>query len=50
MLRTVLEDAAEEPDPGRPTAKAALHELGVYRLAPCDVLLLLGIRVARPGQ
>uniref|UniRef100_A0A674PMZ7 RAD50-interacting protein 1 n=1 Tax=Takifugu rubripes TaxID=31033 RepID=A0A674PMZ7_TAKRU len=53
LLRNVLEEAEEETDAGdheRPTLMSTLHELGVYCLAPCDVLYVLRLRVSWPGQ
>lgn len=53
LLRNVLEEAEEETDAGdheRPTVMSTLHELGVYCLAPCDVLYVLRLRVSWPGQ
>lgn len=53
LLRDVLEEAKEETaagDGGLPTLKATLQELGVSCLAPCDVLVLLRLRVSWPGQ
>lgn len=53
LLRNVLEEAEEESDTGaheRPTLTSTLHELGVYCLAPCDVLNVLRLRVSWPGQ
>ncbi|KAJ8262346.1 hypothetical protein GJAV_G00165400 [Gymnothorax javanicus] len=57
LLREVLQQEEEDDeesvvtsDPQRPAAQAALNELGVYRLAPADVRLLLGLRASWPGQ
>ncbi|XP_064200784.1 RAD50-interacting protein 1 isoform X2 [Anguilla rostrata] len=55
LLRDVLQRAEEEeesvtPDPQRPSPESALNELGVYRLAPCDVQILLSLRASWPGQ
>lgn len=53
LLRNVLEEAEEETNAGdheRPTLTSTLHELGVYCLAPCDVLNVLGLRVSWPGS
>ena len=35
---------------GGPSPEQALNELGVYRLAPGDVLILLNLRASWPGQ
>ncbi|KAG7455788.1 hypothetical protein MATL_G00244810 [Megalops atlanticus] len=55
LLRDVLNQAEEEeealtPDSQRPAPESALNELGVYRLAPVDVQILLGLRASWPGQ
>lgn len=53
LLRNVLEEPEEEREAGdamHPTLQSTLHELGVYCLAPCDVLMLLKLRVSLPGQ
>ncbi|XP_062339516.1 RAD50-interacting protein 1 [Osmerus eperlanus] len=60
LLRDVLRQAAqqeeEEPegaglvDGQAASPVAALNELGVFRLAPGDVLILLGLRASWPGQ
>lgn len=55
LLRDVLQQAEEEedsvtPDPQRPAPEAALNELGVFRLAACDVRILLSLRASWPGQ
>lgn len=56
LLRDVLRQAEEdEEEPGTPEGQqpspvSALNELGVYRLAPCDVLILLNLRASWPGK
>ncbi|KAG9332896.1 hypothetical protein JZ751_014426 [Albula glossodonta] len=55
LLRDVLQQAEEEEeglpaDPQRPSPESTLNELGVYRLAPCDVQILLSLRASWPGQ
>lgn len=53
LLRNVLEEPEEEREAGgimHPTLQSTLHELGVYCLAPCDVLMLLKLRVSCPSQ
>uniref|UniRef100_A0A674C104 RAD50-interacting protein 1 n=1 Tax=Salmo trutta TaxID=8032 RepID=A0A674C104_SALTR len=56
LLRDVLRQAEEdEEEPGTPEGQqpspvTALNELGVYRLAPCDVLILLNLRASWPGK
>ena len=60
LLRDVLRQAAqqeeEEPegaglaDGQAASPVAALNELGVFRLAPGDVLILLGLRAFWPSQ
>ncbi|XP_041820144.1 RAD50-interacting protein 1 [Chelmon rostratus] len=54
LLRDLLKESedetrdwtgAEDPPP-----ESALHELGVYCLASCDVLILLNLRASWPGQ
>uniref|UniRef100_A0A8C7IGY2 RAD50-interacting protein 1 n=1 Tax=Oncorhynchus kisutch TaxID=8019 RepID=A0A8C7IGY2_ONCKI len=42
LLRDVLRQ--------QPSPTSALNELGVYRLAPCDVLILLNLRASWPGK
>ncbi|CAF96742.1 unnamed protein product, partial [Tetraodon nigroviridis] len=52
LLRNILEEPEEErevEDIKHPTLQSTLHELGVYCLAPCDVLMLLKLRVSWPG-
>ncbi|KAM6985734.1 RAD50-interacting protein 1 [Aplochiton taeniatus] len=66
LLRDLLKQCVEEGNRGgagwgdegekegnpdhTPTPESALNELGVYRLAPCDVLILLNLRASWPGQ
>lgn len=56
LLRDVLRQAEEDeeqpgtPDGKQPSPTSALNELGVYRLAPCDVLILLNLRASWPGK
>uniref|UniRef100_A0AAQ5Z4X7 RAD50-interacting protein 1 n=1 Tax=Amphiprion ocellaris TaxID=80972 RepID=A0AAQ5Z4X7_AMPOC len=54
LLRTLLNESEEEmrdwTGAGDPSPEAALNELGVYCLAPCDVLILLSLRTSWPGQ
>uniref|UniRef100_A0A4W5N1I1 RAD50-interacting protein 1 n=1 Tax=Hucho hucho TaxID=62062 RepID=A0A4W5N1I1_9TELE len=56
LLRDLLRQAEEdEEEPGTPEGQqpspvSALNELGVYRLAPCDVLILLNLRASWPGK
>ena len=62
LLRDLLREALEERVsldkewPGGagggagPSPEQALNELGVYRLAPGDVLILLNLRASWPGQ
>ncbi|XP_051856124.1 RAD50-interacting protein 1 isoform X1 [Antechinus flavipes] len=44
LLKDVLQSATEEP-----TATAALNELGIYKLAPQDVEILLNLRTNWPN-
>ncbi|XP_047448213.1 RAD50-interacting protein 1 isoform X2 [Mugil cephalus] len=52
LLRTLLKESEEETrdwaGAGDPPPKSALNELGVYCLAPCDVLILLNLRASWP--
>ncbi|KAL0967195.1 hypothetical protein UPYG_G00249030 [Umbra pygmaea] len=55
LLRDVLKQAQEDSEPEtpegqRPNPVSALNELGVFRLAPGDVLILLNLRASWPGQ
>ncbi|XP_008279143.1 RAD50-interacting protein 1 [Stegastes partitus] len=54
LLRTVLNESEEElrdwASAEDPPPESALNELGVYCLAPCDVLILLNLRASWPGQ
>ncbi|XP_042367285.1 LOW QUALITY PROTEIN: RAD50-interacting protein 1-like [Plectropomus leopardus] len=52
LLRNLLKESEEETrdwvGTGDPTPESALNELGVYCLAPCDVLILLNLRASWP--
>uniref|UniRef100_A0A668ABI2 RAD50-interacting protein 1 n=1 Tax=Myripristis murdjan TaxID=586833 RepID=A0A668ABI2_9TELE len=54
LLRDLLRESEEERRGGgvevNPSPQSALNELGVFRLAPCDVLILLNLRASWPGQ
>uniref|UniRef100_A0A8C9W3W3 RAD50-interacting protein 1 n=1 Tax=Scleropages formosus TaxID=113540 RepID=A0A8C9W3W3_SCLFO len=55
LLRDVLQQSQEEgenfsSEAQKPLPESALNELGVYRLAPCDVLILLSLRASWPGK
>uniref|UniRef100_A0A3B3ZZV7 RAD50-interacting protein 1 n=1 Tax=Periophthalmus magnuspinnatus TaxID=409849 RepID=A0A3B3ZZV7_9GOBI len=57
LLRDLIQDSDLNQDSGlqgpagvEPSPQAALNELGVYCLSPKDVLILLNLRAARPGQ
>lgn len=54
LLRNLLKESEEETGDwagaGDPPPESALNELGVYCLAPCDVLILLNLRASWPGQ
>lgn len=54
LLRNLLKESEEETrdlaGAGDPPPESALHELGVFCLAPCDVLILLNLRASWPGQ
>ncbi|XP_035538245.1 RAD50-interacting protein 1 [Morone saxatilis] len=54
LLRNLLKESEEETRDWAgtedPPPESALHELGVYCLAPCDVLILLNLRASWPGQ
>uniref|UniRef100_A0A8C8DKJ0 RAD50-interacting protein 1 n=1 Tax=Oryzias sinensis TaxID=183150 RepID=A0A8C8DKJ0_9TELE len=45
LLRAVLKESAADPPP-----ESVLNEMGVYCLAPSDVLILLNLRASWPGQ
>ncbi|GLD48050.1 RAD50-interacting protein 1, partial [Lates japonicus] len=53
LLRNLLKESEEETKDwagaGDPPPESALNELGVYCLAPCDVLILLKLRASWPG-
>ncbi|TKS88152.1 RAD50-interacting protein 1 RAD50 interactor 1 [Collichthys lucidus] len=50
LLKKTEEDTRDWADAGDPPPESALHELGVYCLASCDVLILLNLRASWPGQ
>ncbi|XP_030295864.1 RAD50-interacting protein 1 isoform X2 [Sparus aurata] len=54
LLRNLLKESEEEmrdwAGAGDLSPQSALHELGVYCLASCDVLILLNLRACRTGQ
>ncbi|KAM7377806.1 hypothetical protein PAMA_012955 [Pampus argenteus] len=54
LLRNFLKESEEEmrawAGGGDSPPESALNELGVYCLAPCDVLILLNLRASWPGQ
>lgn len=52
LLRTLLKESEEATGDGAldPPPESALNELGIYCLAPCDVLILLNLRASWPGQ
>lgn len=53
LLRDLLREAEEEilaPVGQQPSPESALNEMGVYRLTPSDVSILLGLRASWPTQ
>lgn len=54
LLRSLLKDSAgrggDRSGADDPPPESALHELGVYCLAACDVSILLNLRASWPGQ
>uniref|UniRef100_A0A6Q2XCT6 RAD50-interacting protein 1 n=1 Tax=Esox lucius TaxID=8010 RepID=A0A6Q2XCT6_ESOLU len=55
LLRDLLKQNQEDVEPGtpegqQPSPTSTLNELGVFRLAPSDVLILLNLRASWPGQ
>ncbi|KAM3587503.1 uncharacterized protein V6R79_007175 [Siganus canaliculatus] len=54
LLKNFLEESGEKTKDWTGTAdpppESALHELGVFCLATCDVLILLNLRASYPGQ
>ncbi|XP_008314210.1 RAD50-interacting protein 1 [Cynoglossus semilaevis] len=54
LLRDLLRESEEETrdwvGADVPAAVSALNEMGVFCLAPCDVLILLHLRASWPGQ
>ncbi|XP_053718751.1 RAD50-interacting protein 1 [Synchiropus splendidus] len=54
LLRNLIKEAQGDSRDGTvrddPPPKSALNELGVYYLAPSDVLILLNLRASWPGQ
>lgn len=47
LLKDLLKRS--ELETGDPSPEAALNELGVFCLAPCDVLILLNLKASLPG-
>ncbi|KAJ8008790.1 hypothetical protein DPEC_G00082080 [Dallia pectoralis] len=53
LLRDLLKQDPEDlgtPGGQQPSPTSTLNELGVFRLAPSDVLILLNLRASWPGQ
>ncbi|XP_034719806.1 RAD50-interacting protein 1 [Etheostoma cragini] len=50
LLKESEDEASEWAGAGDPSPESALNELGVYCLAPCDVLILLNLRASWPGH
>ncbi|KAM4569749.1 RAD50-interacting protein 1 [Odontesthes bonariensis] len=54
LLKSVLKESEQETrdceGAGDPPPESVLNELGVYCLAPCDVLILLNLRASWPGM
>ncbi|XP_078137575.1 RAD50-interacting protein 1 [Sander vitreus] len=54
LLKNLLKESEDEvrdwAGAGDPPPESALNELGVYCLAPCDVLILLNLRASWPGH
>ncbi|KAK2858701.1 hypothetical protein Q5P01_003321 [Channa striata] len=50
LLRNLLKESVDWATAGDPPPESALNELGVYCLAPCDVLILLNLKASLPGQ
>ncbi|XP_070848602.1 RAD50-interacting protein 1 [Chaetodon trifascialis] len=54
LLRNLLKESEDETRDWAgvedPPPESALHELGIYCLASCDVLILLNLRASWPGQ
>ncbi|XP_059182016.1 RAD50-interacting protein 1 [Centropristis striata] len=50
LLKESEDDVSDWVGAGDPPPESALNELGVFCLAPCDVLILLNLRASWPGQ
>ncbi|XP_061523880.1 RAD50-interacting protein 1 [Phycodurus eques] len=56
LLRNLIKESSSGEDAGDrtgrddPSPQSALNELGVYYLAPCDVLILINLRASWPEQ
>ena len=53
LLRDLLRQAEEDTavlEGQQPSPEAALNEMGVFRLTPYDVSILLGLRASWPEQ
>ncbi|KAA8579896.1 hypothetical protein FQN60_005431 [Etheostoma spectabile] len=50
LLKESEDEASDWAGAGDPPPESALNELGVYCLAPCDVLILLNLRASWPGH
>ncbi|KAF3704873.1 RAD50-interacting protein 1 RAD50 interactor 1 [Channa argus] len=50
LLKQTVEETRDWATAGDPPPESALNELGVYCLAPCDVLILLNLKASLPGQ
>ncbi|XP_070710233.1 RAD50-interacting protein 1 [Pempheris klunzingeri] len=54
LLRNLLKESEDETKDwaaaGDPPPESALNELGIYCLAPCDVVILLNLRASWPGH
>ncbi|XP_041637314.1 RAD50-interacting protein 1 [Cheilinus undulatus] len=50
LLKNLLKESSEDNSTGDPSPESALNELGVFCLAPCDILILLNLRASLPGQ
>lgn len=48
LLKRSTQDPGDQDRAGESSPESALNEMGVYCLAPCDVMILLNLRASLP--